>query len=179
MKSFEITEHAVEQFIRRWGPDLTHTEAKAQLQNLLAGSKSIGRAKAGGTVFINNEKNIRFVIKDHNVCITVLPPDTALEVRQEEISLIQEMTIQEFERHHTTEQDAGLSLLEELEEKEKSLPIKIQERKDEVSELDRQIKDLDKKRIELGKEKSVLMNKKQKLMNEIKMLEFDLPAKTG
>ena len=70
---FIITEHAVEQYIKRWRKGITHYQAKEQLRMILNGASIQGKTY-DGQIYISGEyPDIRIVVKDRNVAITVLP----------------------------------------------------------------------------------------------------------
>lgn len=69
-----LTLHAVEQFIKRWAPEKSQQEAAEELISLLSTSKQVDRTKLGDPVFVSGHRpEIRMVVKDRNVCVTVLP----------------------------------------------------------------------------------------------------------
>lgn len=87
--SYIITNHAVEQYIKRWAPTKSFDEAKLDVENLLKYSKPDGKTLCGDK--ITSIGDIRFVIKDKNVCITVLPFHNSISINQEEMDLIYEI----------------------------------------------------------------------------------------
>src|ERR1700722_2619090 len=95
MKSCNITAHAVEQFIRRWGPDKTVQEAEEEIEALFRTSKHIGKTNAGDDVVASGYRpEIRLVIKERNVCVTVLPPEKD-GIDEEEMEHYQEIISEE------------------------------------------------------------------------------------
>lgn len=74
MKHCNFTSHAVEQFIRRWAPGKSAAEAEDELQALYRTSRVVEKTPLGDTVVASGHRpEIRLVIKDRNVCVTVLP----------------------------------------------------------------------------------------------------------
>lgn len=70
-----LTYHAVEQYIARWEPSKNRQEAEEELFALLSSAKQSGKSPLGDPIFISGERpEIRMVVKDRNVCVTVLPP---------------------------------------------------------------------------------------------------------
>lgn len=69
-----ITYHAIEQFISRYEPEKTFEEAEDELVYLLYTSHEDGQSLCGDKVYVSKYRpEVRMVIKDHNVCVTVLP----------------------------------------------------------------------------------------------------------
>jgi peptidoglycan hydrolase CwlO-like protein len=71
-----ITEHAVSQFISRWVPEATREDAELGLIDLLNSAKKLpDKTPLGDDMYASGEwPDVRLVIKDRNVCVTVLPP---------------------------------------------------------------------------------------------------------
>ena len=75
MKNFTLTNHAVEQFASRWLPDHASWHAEQDLHHLLSTAKKVGRTRAGDIIYASGHRpEVRMVVKDRNVCVTVLPP---------------------------------------------------------------------------------------------------------
>ena len=146
-KEFNITVHAIEQFIRRWEQSKNSEQAEEELSALLRTSKSVGKTIAGQTIMVSGHRpEIRMVIKDRNVCVTVLPPDVRIdtdlfyqEEMQKAYSLYQENNKKYWQNHK-----------EELDKKYTNLQQQI------VEALE-QVKSLDEERKMLGQQKSDLM----------------------
>lgn len=86
-----ITSHALEQFIKRWYPNLTQDQAEKQLLYLLNGAKSVGHSRRNSSIYISGDNSkIRFVLNDKNICVTVLPKGNLsdLDAEIEEITRI-------------------------------------------------------------------------------------------
>lgn len=91
MREINITTHAVEQFIRRWVPDASFEKARRHLHALLRTAKCVAKTIKGDQIYVSSmSPDIRMVIKDRNVCITVLPPiaSTHSQFDIEEFTLI-------------------------------------------------------------------------------------------
>lgn len=72
-----ITNHAVEQYIARWAPDKNYEEACSELFSLLGTSAPNGKTILGDTIYVSGHRpSIRMVVKDRNVCVTVLPANS-------------------------------------------------------------------------------------------------------
>lgn len=91
MKNFTLTNHAVEQFANRWLPDHAAWRAEQDLHALLSTAKKVGRTRAGDMIYASDQHpEVRMVVKDRNVCITVLPPQEEQCIDNEELTLMQE-----------------------------------------------------------------------------------------
>jgi hypothetical protein len=92
--NFVITNHAVEQFMRRWAKGKSPEQAVEELATLLDTSKHTGKTPLGDTIVVSGYRpEVRMVVKDRNVCVTVLPVgqfDQAISIVQEEMKLIAE-----------------------------------------------------------------------------------------
>ena len=70
-----ITLHALTRFINRWMPGASIEQAEDEMYDLLNSAKAVGKTPLGDTMYVSGLRpEIRFVIKDINVCVTVLPP---------------------------------------------------------------------------------------------------------
>lgn len=73
-KRIGATNHAIQQFIKRWEPKKTFDEARAELEELLNNSYLEGKTPKGDPIRISGLRpEIRMVIKDFDTCATVLP----------------------------------------------------------------------------------------------------------
>jgi hypothetical protein len=89
MKQFTLTNHAVEQFASRWLPDHAAWHAEQDLHALMSTAKKVGRTRAGDIIYASGHRpEVRMVVKDRNVCVTVLPPRD--EDGNEDMLLMQE-----------------------------------------------------------------------------------------
>lgn len=84
-----LTYHAVEQFIKRWENNKSFDEAKDELFSLLSTSKRVEDSPLGDHIYVSGHRpEIRMVIKDRNICVTVLPKKFEKRNLQEEIEEI-------------------------------------------------------------------------------------------
>jgi hypothetical protein len=128
-----ITLHAIEQFIRRWEPNKTHDEARSELEALLRTSKIIGKTPLNDTVVASGHRpEIRMVVKDINVCVTVLPQGGL-----EELNKI---------------------VKEEMEEWKENNVRSMEHLESQIAECEEQIKNVDVERVALAKKKQELSN---------------------
>lgn len=90
MRDPVVTDHAVEQFIRRWEPTKSYDSAKDELEALMRTSKSTGtRSSYSGQIMTSGYRpEVRMIVKDGNVCITVLPPNNKTEDMLDEDALL-------------------------------------------------------------------------------------------
>lgn len=137
-----VTYHAVEQFIRRWEPTKTYEQAEEELRALLRTSKNIGKTPAGEIIAVSGHRpEVRMVIKDRNVCVTVLPVsslENAAQIYQEE--------------------------LEQINASNKENVKRIQQ---EISEYEKKVETINERRLELGKQKGELLNRIATLQNNL------------
>lgn len=146
MRVHYITYHAVEQYIRRWEPEKTVEKARSELSNLLTGCKNIGKTHAGHSIVVSGERpEVRMVVKDRNVCVTVLP-------RYQEDEKIEEIAIANQEIN--TEYQTRLDYL-----------------KKEITERTQEIDKLTEERRILGERKHELENERQRLEHDLYILE--------
>lgn len=117
-----LTQHAVDQFISRWEPNKNRQEAEDELFSLLSTSKKVGSAAYGGDIYVSGHRsNIRMLVKDRNVCVTILPPPDT--INQDEAEFLKEQ-----------EQD----LLDLYAARQAPLLAELELLKQEKAELDRQ-----------------------------------------
>ena len=125
-----LTYHAVEQFIKRWESNKPFDEAKDELLSLLSTSKKVEDSPLGDHIYASGHRpEIRMVIKDRNVCVTVLPKKSEKHNLQEEIEEINNY----------------------IQEKRNDLIFKISNVENEVALIDEERK-------KLGERKSLLQN---------------------
>lgn len=119
-----LTQHAVEQFISRWAPEKGAEEAARELLSLLNTSTANGKTTHGDQIYISGHRpNIRMVVKDRNVCVTVLPAgklDDALSLYEEEMAIRAQLA-----EERQAELEGEIAMLEaerdEWEEKKKAI----------------------------------------------------------
>lgn len=79
-----ITHHAVEQFVSRWAKDKSYLQAEDELVALLHTSKQVGKTLRGDLIYVSQHApDIRMVVKDRNVCVTVLPQSNNIQNLEE------------------------------------------------------------------------------------------------
>lgn len=79
-----ITDHAIEQYISRWEPEKNGKQAQSDLIELLNSAKKVANTASGDAVFASgNRPEVRMVIKDRNVCVTVLPNHSNTDSEEE------------------------------------------------------------------------------------------------
>jgi len=138
-----LTQHAVDQFIKRWAPEKTQEEAAEELLSLLSTSKQVDRTKLGDPVYVSGHRpEIRMVVKDRNVCVTVLPAGNF--------------------------QSAYDLYLEELEELQRIAEDNRQLVLSEIAQLEAEIAEVDEQRKFWGNKKNQLANQLDKLRHKIK-----------
>lgn len=113
-----ITHHAVEQFISRWEPAKSAEQATEELAALLSTSTKLNaKTPLGDSIYVSGHRpEVRMVIKDRNVCVTVLPPgpiDNANVIYVEEMEELNRL-IQEENRAMEAELNDATSKLGEL-----------------------------------------------------------------
>lgn len=141
-----ITHHAIEQFIRRWDPNKHYADAKEELETLFRHATITGKTPLGDTIMASGYRpEVRFVVKDRNVAVTVLPPG-----RIEEVMELYE---------------------EELLEREAENVFKIKCMNDEIDLLKKEKASVDEERDKLAKKKSTICNQITTLEKHIKQLE--------
>lgn len=146
MRTHYITQHAAEQFIRRWEPSFSFAQAHSELNRLLTGCRSIGKSPLGDQIMVSGERpDIRMIVKDFNVCVTVLPRYK----EDEEIEQAQ-LTLEDIE--HEKEQ-------------------RIASIKEELAICCTAIQKVDEERRALGEQKSRIQNKRKRLEHELNLLE--------
>lgn len=167
-----ITAHAVEQFIRRWEPNKSSEEATEELDALLRTSKIVGRTRSGQTIAVSGHRpEVRLVLKERNVCVTVLPAGS----------------------FHSVPTELERELMDELMEELNSISAaRISELKVDIENLRLQVVVIGDQRIriedarlrlledsrELGRRKTELLNDIHVLEKELKELElWDLSSK--
>ena len=73
--NFVLTYHAAEQYVSRWFPEKSIKEAEKDLYFMLNSVKKVDKSPKGDDIYsFNDSPDIRFVVKDKNVCVTILPP---------------------------------------------------------------------------------------------------------
>lgn len=138
-----LTYHAVEQFIRRWAPDKSYESAYDELIALLHTSKQVDRTPVGDSIYVSGHRpEIRMVVKDRNVCVTVLPPGSLHS------SLLDYQEEMEYLRAVSEEQNAKAHA--------------------EIAELQAQISVIDEERKVLSKKKESLANQLDRLRQKVK-----------
>lgn len=147
MREFHFTDHAIEQFIRRWEPNKTIEQARDEMSILLETSKQAGKTITGDAIFVSGYRSeIRFVVKDRNVCITVLPPGKV----------------------DTAELQAEFNeLYEEYIKDRPPMNDRVAEMEAEILAIDKRRQEIDLERIELGKRKSLLHNELQSMKYKV------------
>lgn len=91
-----ITDHAIEQYISRWEPEKNAKQAQIDLIELLNSAKKVSNTAAGDAVYTSGTRpEIRMVIKDRNVCVTVLPNHSNLDTEEDYQSMIVEKFAEE------------------------------------------------------------------------------------
>jgi hypothetical protein len=86
-----ITDHALDQYISRWEPNINASDAEKNLIKLLNSSKKNGKTAIGDDIYISGTNpNIRMVVKDYNVCVTVLPHHMGYNYEQDYQYMIRE-----------------------------------------------------------------------------------------
>lgn len=85
MAEWVITTHAIDQYISRWcEPNKDRREANNELLHLLQGARPSHKAEYGGQIWLSGLRpEVRLLIKDVNVLVTVLPPDTKVDLTAE------------------------------------------------------------------------------------------------
>jgi len=153
---FILTAHAAEQYVSRWNPELSIEEAGIEIYNLLQSVKKIDKSPKGDTVFASTERpEIRFVIKDKNVCVTILPPDQGHYSKM----LMEQIAIDDERQEYIHSQSLTLNNL-------------IKEVQDEISILVEDLSKLDKKKETLLRKKRSLVLRKEELtvsLNKLKL----------
>lgn len=129
-----ITLHALTRFISRWEPSLSIEQAEDEMYDLLNSAKAVGKTPLGDTMYISGLRpDVRFVIKDNNVCVTVLPPgDTNFALLQSELEFL---AFEEEQRQHSIQFEIDIieSEIKELNDVKTELLAPIEERLKEVS----------------------------------------------
>jgi hypothetical protein len=145
MKDFSLTEHSVDQFVRRFEPNMLRPEARSLMLELLNGSKRVGKTLKGDQIVSSDmRQEVRFVVKDLDVCVTVLP--------KQHLHLI--------EPHMSID----MSFDTEHNDMKSSIPA-------EVANLRKQIIQIDIDREELKSKGSQLAQEKDRLDTRVKILE--------
>lgn len=134
------TDHAVDQFISRWENGKSFAQAKEEVLALLSTSKRTDKSLKGDPIYVSAHRSeIRMVVKEGYVCVTVLGQDKSnrLSVQEEEL-------------------DELNSWLQEQEEK----------KLEQITALEKQIFEIDEQRRILGKKKNDISNALQMLRNK-------------
>lgn len=131
-----VTNHAVDQFINRWETNKGVKEAKEELLELLSTSvRQAERSATGDPIYVSPSRpEIRLVVKDGDVCVTVLSPGNQRAVLQVE------------------EENDILEYLQEKGEENK------QKADQEIADLEAKIREVDLERKALGDKKNKLGN---------------------
>lgn len=137
-----LTYHAVEQFIKRWESDKPFDEAKDELLSLLSTSKKVEDSLLGDHIYVSGHRpEIRMVIKDRNICVTVLP--------------------KKFEKHNLQEEIEEINNYNQ--EKRNDLIFKI-------ANIEKEIALIDEERKKLGDKKSQFQNDLNRLKSSLAKL---------
>lgn len=154
---FILTAHAAEQYVSRWNPELSIEEAGIEIYNLLQSVQKIGKSPRGDDIFASTERpEVRFVIKDKNVCVTILPFDKGDYGKM----LMEQAAIDDERKEYIESQSLILNNL-------------IKEVKDELSILVEDISKLDNKKETLLRKKRSLVLRKEELtvnLNKLKLI---------
>jgi sugar phosphate isomerase/epimerase len=146
MKRCNITAHAIEQFIRRWAPDAKPWQAEKEIESLFSTSKKMGITPLGDTIVASSHRpEVRLVIKDRDVVITVLPPGENMEPNEDE----KEEMCAAYERQQRTIRDV------------------IETYEKEVVVLDRSLAHLAEKKKLLDENRSSILNKIRDLRKQL------------
>jgi|ERR1019366_3247989 hypothetical protein len=132
-----ITTHAVEQYIKRFCPDKNHQEAKQDIQRDLQYSKSDVKSFFGDKT--RSLGDVRFVIKDENVCVTVLPSHTDSD--QEESDFLKEAHASAEENIKNEIVKTEQTILTIKNEKSK-LSIQLNELNNRIQDLKNRLKEI-------------------------------------
>lgn len=164
-KLFDITNHAIEQFIRRWESNKDPERAEEELDALLRTSKVVGKTKLGHAIVVSGHRpEVRMVIKDRKVCVTVLPPggwgEIVSEYEDECVKL--SLVIQEERRKYYLEHQA---------EYEKRMGVLVQQ----INEGEEKVVALNEHRKLLGQQKTDLLSHIQDLRKQLREIEKQKP----
>lgn len=158
---FEVTFHAVEQYIRRWEPDKDYRTARKELNGLIHNAHYTGKNRQGTMVFVSNERpEIRLLVKDNNVLITVLPPDSSLDL------------FTEMQQHQQELEEERKFYLQEVERRKAAIALEEQTKKDAINKAIRE--ERSKKQIildSINEERAGLKSEKEKIA--LKLIEID------
>jgi hypothetical protein len=156
-KPYTLTIHAVEQFIRRWEPEKTYEQAEDELYALLGTSRTVGKSLKGHTIVVSGHRpEVRMVIKDHNVCVTVLPENTwskVISVEEDDYPSEEAILQKELVRYY---QDCKSSYAERL------------------TNLQTELTDSQNRLIEVNEERAALGQEKTQLLIEIEQIKREL-----
>ena len=157
---YQLTEHAIEQFRRRWRPDYSDKDLRDELMALLQSSKPFDKTTAGDQIRISgHQPDIRMVVKDRVVCVTVLP-----KLRRRTSNLPTPEEMMEFAEE---KMETKASSSESDPAKEDWGPVFQETWEDdvrqEIEQLEKEMAVLDQQRRELGLKKSELHNRVQSL----------------
>ena len=146
-----ITQHAIEQYIRRYDNTLTYGHAHTRLMELLNSSTSDGRTEQGSQIYLSGlMPECRLVIKDRNVLITVLPKK---KDHAEEIEFIREAYEAELRlKQAVMITDKVITSVGE------ALPD-IEDLKKQILAVESEKAEIDRQRLELGKKKHEISNR--------------------
>lgn len=170
MKDFHkhvvITQHAVEQFIRRWEPDLDFEKAKKELYWLLISSSKVGKTLLGDTIRESSQRSgVRMVMKERIVCVSVLP------ARNENLSQWQQEQWEALELERsasTTNAEAGITVETTKEKFTK-----------ELESLKAKVVSLEEEKVALRNRLNKIGEEKHQASNRIQSLESWLNASSN
>jgi hypothetical protein len=146
-----ITYHAIEQFIRRWEPEKKYAEAKEELEILFRNATAAGKTPLGDTIMASAYRpEVRFVVKDRDVCVTILPPGTLEDVT------------------HVYEEEL-LELQESNKFKIECMSAEIEDCKQQKDAIDAERKQLDRQKSDLC-QRIIMLEKNIKQLEEFKVL---------
>lgn len=148
---YQITGHAIDQFRSRWRSKTRQTDRELhdELMGLLNSSKPFEKTILGDQIHISGlDPEIRMVVKDRVVCVTVLPKRNRAYLNL--IDMNDAAVREEFER-----------LAQEQKEREEVMQA-------EILTLEQQVADIDRQRKELGQKKHELHDRIQMLKNQAK-----------
>lgn len=172
---WHATQHAIEQFIRRWEPAKSYPDAEEELLALLETSSHAGKTIQGESIVVSGERpEIRMVIKDRNVCITVLPHQSVTSNERE-----LENVVALFETNADKLKEEIASLEEQtrvIDKRRGELGLAKSETMRKIAALkdtmEKEVAEIDAKRRELGIEKTNLLSKMQMVKNKLRAIEY-------
>ncbi len=151
---WNITQHAIEQYVRRYEPETSYGDAALVLMSLLDTATKNGTTEQGDQLYVSGTKpDCRMVVKDRNVLITVLPPS---EDKIDEMEFLREA-------YEAKQRLQNINLNHEIKTLE-----------DSISTIETAVAEIDARRKELKIESGVLGQKKNLLTNELERLQKQL-----